>query len=265
MLNVLAQVEKDLPKLLMADGWKSLYIDYHPPVVERMYRQWERDESIRISLHWIHACDRTASLYHRHPWPSACKLLTGAYWMRVGSSWMRDDEEGPGAVVSEILLHAPSSYEITEREGWHSVSPISDTGGVDSSEMMTYRRSSGGSLSLMVSGPPWGIGETKPTRKLHPLSESQQQNLLDRFRYWYPYRFIDFFRRSEAFPSAFDNFIWTWHAGGTGVSELYDFLGFTEEEYEKWMKNKDFLRKLLVEKKLEFRQRLGTCEGFPRE
>jgi hypothetical protein len=105
MLGILTEVEKDLPKLLMADGWKSLYIDSYPPVVERMWKMWERDPSIRICLHWIHACDRNVSHYHKHPWPLATKLLTGVCWMRVGSSWHFEGEEsGPGAVVETKAL-----------------------------------------------------------------------------------------------------------------------------------------------------------------
>lgn len=255
MLDILTEVEKDLPKLLMADGWKSLYIDYHLPVVERMFRRWDRDPSIRISLHWAHSCDRYVSLYHRHPWPSAFKLLTGACWMKVGGGVDQ-------VTVSEILLRAPSAYEMTNKEGWHSVSPIDE---VDPPEMSEYRRSSGGVLSIMVSGSPWGGHTIKPTKKLHSLSESQQLNLLDRFRYWYPHRFIDFVRRKEVFCSTIDNFIGRWHDGETGVEQLHDFLGFTQEEYARWVEEDSSLMGILVKKTLEFEQRLGTCEGFPLE
>lgn len=259
MLDVLNEVEKDLPKLLMADGWGSVYIDSHPPVVEQMWRMWDKDPNVRICLNWIHACDRTASRYHRHKWPSAAKLLTGACWMRVGSSWHFENEDQPGAVASDILLRAPSVYEMAEQAGWHSISPIIED---KSSEMTTYRHSSGGSLSLMVNGPPWSSGGTKP---LYPLSASQQKNLLDRFRYWYPHRFIDYIRRNGAFPSAIDNFISRWHDGGTGVAKLHDFLGFTKKEYAQWVEKDNLLMKMITEKKIEFEERLGTFEGFPME
>jgi hypothetical protein len=177
--------------------------------------------------------------------------------MRVGSSWHFEGEEnGPGAVVSDILLRAPSAYEMTDLEGWHSISPIIED---KSSEMTTYRHSSGGALSLMVNGPLQSIEEAQP------LSESQQKNLLDRFRYWYPYRFIDHIRRKDVFPSAINDFVDMWHAGETGVAELRDFFGFTQEEYSRWVEHPGGLTKLLTKKTMEYEDRLGTIEGFPLE
>ena len=41
MLDVLERVEADLPALLADDlGWNSLDINYHPPRVERLWRNW---------------------------------------------------------------------------------------------------------------------------------------------------------------------------------------------------------------------------------
>ena len=41
MLDVLERVERELPILLLdAEGWTGLFIDYHPPTVERLWRKW---------------------------------------------------------------------------------------------------------------------------------------------------------------------------------------------------------------------------------
>ena len=54
MLDVLAAVERDLPGLLSDEaGWSGLFIDYHPPTVERLWRNWGEQ---RISLHRIYRC-----------------------------------------------------------------------------------------------------------------------------------------------------------------------------------------------------------------
>ena len=82
MLDVLEAVEQKLPELLRDEaGWNSLFIDYHPPTVERLWRTWGE---YRVSLHRIHPCERGTALFHPHPWPSAMRILSGEYEMAVG-------------------------------------------------------------------------------------------------------------------------------------------------------------------------------------
>lgn len=82
MLDVLAQLEQDLPEMLKDESiWRSLYVDYHPPTVERLWTPWRE---YRAFLHRIHPCDRQQALFHPHPWPSAMRVLEGAYEMAVG-------------------------------------------------------------------------------------------------------------------------------------------------------------------------------------
>ena len=39
VLDTLEAVERELPALLRDEGaWKSLFVDYHPPTVERLWR-----------------------------------------------------------------------------------------------------------------------------------------------------------------------------------------------------------------------------------
>jgi hypothetical protein len=77
MLDVLAQLEQALPAMLRDESiWHSLYVDYHPPTVERLWAPW-RD--YRAFLHRIHPCAREQALFHPHPWPSAMRVLEGEY------------------------------------------------------------------------------------------------------------------------------------------------------------------------------------------
>jgi len=68
---VLLNIEQHHLKGLLEDveGWNTKYIDYHPPLVERAYR--DLDDELRISLHRIHPCKRSEALFHPHPWPGA--------------------------------------------------------------------------------------------------------------------------------------------------------------------------------------------------
>jgi hypothetical protein len=41
MFDVLHEVESELPALLRDEpAWKSVFIDYHPPTVERLWLPW---------------------------------------------------------------------------------------------------------------------------------------------------------------------------------------------------------------------------------
>jgi hypothetical protein len=52
MLEVLAQLERALPTMLQDENiWQSLYVDYHPPTVERLWTSWS---DCRVYLHRIH-------------------------------------------------------------------------------------------------------------------------------------------------------------------------------------------------------------------
>lgn len=82
MLELLARLKLELPDLLIDDtAWQGFYIDYHLPIVERLWRQWNE---YRVYLHRIHPCKSEDALFHPHPWPSAMEIVSGAYEMIVG-------------------------------------------------------------------------------------------------------------------------------------------------------------------------------------
>jgi len=152
MLNILDKFEKQLPKLLKDHKWNSLYIDYHPPVVERVWRQIG---DYRFALHRIHPCKKP--LYHPHPWPTAVKIIEGSYEMGVGYGKKKPK------IASRIILTKNSTYEFIDPNTWHYVKPIKKP-----------------VMTIMVSGKPFK--KSKPTHPhLKHLSEKKKKEILDYF------------------------------------------------------------------------------------
>lgn len=132
MLDILYAVEKELPVLLQDENaWKSLYVDYHPPTVERLWLPWSE---YRINLHRIHPCERDEALFHPHPWPSAMRVLSGEYEMAVG--YGQGETQPPIAAL--MIASGDFRYEMTEPDAWHYVRPLREP-----------------TMSLMVTGKPW--------------------------------------------------------------------------------------------------------------
>lgn len=68
-------------------------------------------------------------------------------------------------MAATLVVSAGTTYEMVERDGWHSVRPIDAP-----------------VLSLMVAGKPWERWSHKPTGTLHPLSEDARAVLLAEFQ-----------------------------------------------------------------------------------
>lgn len=163
MLQILSQVEAALPELLRDElGWQSVVVDYHPPKVDLLWRSWE---GYRVFLHRIYPCAPGEALFHPHPWPSAMRVLEGEYEMAVGF--------GPGMVeppvAALVRVRGDFRYEMTHPDSWHYVRPIDRP-----------------TLSVMVTGKPWGREAHKSTRPLVPLPKDQADELLAAFRMYYP-------------------------------------------------------------------------------
>jgi hypothetical protein len=167
MLEILAAVEKDLPHLLLdEEAWKGVFIDYHPPTVERLWARW-RD--YRVYLHRIYPCEPGEALFHPHPWPSAMRILAGEYEMAVGYG---TGVESP-PIAALMLAKGDFRYEMTDPDAWHYVRPIGEP-----------------SLSLMVTGPRWERAMPQEIahrdKPLEALTDAQRAELFRLFRERYP-------------------------------------------------------------------------------
>ena len=157
MLDALFELERVLPELLSdAAGWKDVDVDYHPPRVERLWRQWGEH---RIYLHRIHPCEPQEALFHPHPWPSAMLVLAGQYEMAMGYGV----EEPP--VMATVIMVPGSRYAMTHEDAWHYVRPLEDV-----------------AWSLMVSGPPWQRTAPKSDKPLRSLTAQAREEILAFFR-----------------------------------------------------------------------------------
>jgi hypothetical protein len=156
MLELLDLALAELPALLAStDGWTGMRIDYHPPFVDRVWRPW-RD--CRLSIHRIHPCVPADALFHPHPWPSAMRILAGRYLMQLGNG------AGlvPPPIAARVIATAGTSYEMTDRDAWHSVCPLD-----------------GPALTIMLSGPPWQREmPVEPAAPQRPLSAEAIAELL---------------------------------------------------------------------------------------
>jgi hypothetical protein len=162
MLNQLYQLEKELPKLLQDENsWNSLYVDYHKPYVKRL---WKPVGDYRIFLHQIFPCEKSESLLHPHPWPSAMKVVGGIYEMGVGYSQTNDEP----VIASTLVLPVNSYYEMADINSWHYVRPLDKP-----------------SFSLMVTGKPWKRESPKSDHKMRELNAEEKRAIFDQFRNLY--------------------------------------------------------------------------------
>lgn len=163
MLKILAEYEAMLPELLEdASAWSSKCIDYHPPKVERVYRD---HGGYRVNLHRTHPCALGEALFHPHPWPSAMLIADGAYRMRVGY--------GAGVktppIAATLILERGTRYEMIDPDAWHDVTPASNTP----------------AYSLMVTGAPWSRdAPVMPSVVLPPLEPQAKRSILEFFKAW---------------------------------------------------------------------------------
>jgi hypothetical protein len=177
MIEKLWEAERQMVELIEEDeAWRTLDVTYHPPHVERVWRQWG---DYRISLHRIYPCSREEALFHRHPWPSALYIADGAYEMAVGESFhlrlkpeMRlklyePTIENPSV---RLILPAGSYYEMLNPDGYHYVRPLERP-----------------VMSVMLNGKPWS-DEKGPDAERKELPSGARINILSYFRVHYHQR-----------------------------------------------------------------------------
>lgn len=168
MLDILRRMEAGEISRLLADrtAWRTLLVDYHPPIVERLYRDAVFEgEPVRVFLHRIHPCEREQALFHPHPWPSAMRVLSGSYEMALGYGAGMDEPP----MAARVVLTAGSSYEMNDPQSWHAVRPLGEP-----------------SLSLMVTGAPWERESHKPGKKLSALAPDVADEIFEAFLGAYP-------------------------------------------------------------------------------
>lgn len=122
MIELLHKIEKSLADILYrnAGNIKTMYIDYHKPYVSRIWFI-DTETNCRVFLHKIEPCTESKeALYHPHPWDSAMRIVKGEYEMGVGHS---ETNEIP-KTDCKLILRAGACYEMTEKHGWHYVSPV---------------------------------------------------------------------------------------------------------------------------------------------
>jgi hypothetical protein len=163
VLEVLESAERELPRLLEDSAtWSSLFVDYHPPTVERLWCRWGE---YRLFMHRIHPCGPGEALFHPHPWPSAMHILAGRYEMAVGYG----KGEQPPPVAALMIAAGDFRYEMTDPDAWHYVRPLGAP-----------------SLSVMLTGQPWDRPSPRSSKPLRPLTDEEKAELLDVFRRHYP-------------------------------------------------------------------------------
>ncbi len=176
MLDRLEHVEARMLSLLPPrpcelGPWHTKRIDYHPPVVDRMYRDLTIEGAVhRLYLHRIHPCAPGASLFHPHPWPSAIRVLPvsgSTYEMAVS---LGDPAGEPPPVAALLRVAGGLAYEMIEPRGWHSVRILGMP-----------------SISVMLTGPLWARpeGEIHATMAFEPLGFEEQRAILGPVRGYY--------------------------------------------------------------------------------
>lgn len=165
MLEALHKVELALPELLLPehDGlWNSVDVDYEPPRVERVWRQWG---DLRIYLHFIHPCPLEQALFHPHPWESAMGIHEGSYKMLLGYG---SGETRPPA-RHLVILGPGSRYQMTDPDEWHCAAP---DGGIAKTVMITGRR--------------FERWSPRPRKPLLALAKGKVAEILEYYRGRYP-------------------------------------------------------------------------------
>lgn len=161
--DLLKDVETNKLPLLVhqPEAWSSVFVDYEPPFVERLWLQLDKDH--RLFLHHVKACEAD-SLWHPHPWPSIVKVMPrSGYEHGIGYDTTHEGECPVGMIQT---VYGSMTYEMSDPHAWHYVKPLWS------------------SWSIMITGIPFKTpspGYIKPTKVLRPLSNERKKFMLD---YW---------------------------------------------------------------------------------
>ncbi len=159
-IRVLSAAIGQLPDLF-GGGWGSYYIDAEEPVVERVWKQieYEDTQAWRVCLHRIQPS--TKSFYHPHRHPTAVLICAGAYEMGLGYG---DPDGVPPPVVGPVLLGAWNVYSMAHPCHWHYVRSVE-----------------GPSFSVMVMGEPYQKGRVVKRDRPRALTGEESGRIFDFF------------------------------------------------------------------------------------
>jgi hypothetical protein len=165
MIELLSAAKRHVRDILRDrdDGlWKSIHIDYHPPIVDRLWIDWIDD--LRINLHRFQPCQPGQAFFHPHRNRSAIEIIEGGYTMGIGVGAGIE----PPPVVMTFCLEAGSSYEMPDHDTWHYVAPFAESWSITITDKPIER--------------PMPL---EPKHILQPVDPNQKRLMLEKFRrFW---------------------------------------------------------------------------------
>lgn len=204
METLTEKVRAALPELLKQKSeWRSLFIDYEPPFLMRLYRSvCVGDEGtpdhrrINISLHYFFGSgDKNApdlagianpydgrpeladaeskNNYHPHPWAATFLLLEGGYHQQIGKATAPGYNDAVRPVPFKTQFQQAGNddsrnrYTFNDPLIWHRVLP--NGGNFVSSVMVTYIPQD------------WNQTGPKPAEKQRPLSDAERAFMFSHF------------------------------------------------------------------------------------
>ncbi len=148
-------------------AWKSVFIDYEKPHVERIWASFHiagtpLDQKHRIYLHKIHPCKTEETFFHPHPWPSAMLICEGSYETGVGFG--DPNGEAPHK-MGPFYLRQWTAYQMIDPREWHYVRPLQPC------------------MTIMVTGEPFAnpIKNQKEKPKHRELTRQEFNPIFDYF------------------------------------------------------------------------------------
>lgn len=142
MLPVLEEIESKLPKMMRSrEIWKSLFIDYQPPYLMRIYCEVPSEvlegKCVRANLHYFLPSKTvsTENLYHPHAWASCMRIVHGVYDQFIGFA----DHSGfaiKPPFLCRLTHSSGDSYAMNHPWLWHQVNPYPNQ--AVSTLMVTY-------------------------------------------------------------------------------------------------------------------------------
>jgi len=173
MIELLQKYEHSLGELVLKpEIWNTLDVDYFPPRVERVWTQIDKNH--RLFIHVIHPTTEPC-LFHKHRWPAAFKMVSGAYEMGIAYSEkeITSEEAYKLPTISKFVMSAGSYYEMTNTHTLHYVKPLDEP-----------------SISLMLTGPLYPEASFRKevlTKELQPLSDMRKNQILGDISWLYKY------------------------------------------------------------------------------